>query len=81
MLKLGLTLLALTALLSACSNKCPPARPMTPPVVYLQDVTEPRFSGKTNADLVNWALEVREALRQANSDKAALRQWVEEGQK
>ena len=29
-----------------------------------------------NGDLVNWILDLQEALRQSNSDKAALRDWV-----
>ena len=49
---------------------------MLPPVVLLQEVPEPKMRGKTNADLLNWALELREALRLANSDKAALRKWI-----
>lgn len=49
-----------------------------PPTVYLQEVDEPQFTGRTNADLLAWALELREALRQSNSDKAALREWATE---
>lgn len=61
---------------SACSAKCPPVRPALPPVVYLQAVPEPEMRGKTNGDLLAWALDLRTALRQANSDKAALRDWL-----
>ncbi len=75
---IGLTLCALTACLSACAADCPPPRPAIPPAVYLQDVPEPQMRGRTNGDLANWALEVRQALRQSNSDKAALRAWVKE---
>ena len=32
----------------------------------------------TNGDLINWTLELRKALRQSNSDKAALRRWAAE---
>ncbi len=49
---------------------------MTPPVVYLQDVAEPRLEGKTNGDLAAWAVELRAALRQSNADKKALRDWL-----
>ena len=49
------------------------------PAVYLQDVPEPELRGKTNGDLAAWALELREAVRMGNSDKAALREWVEGG--
>ncbi len=48
-----------------------------PPAVYLQDVPEPQMRGRTNGDLANWALELREALRQSNGDKKALREWGE----
>ena len=75
-LALGLTALALTVCLSACGKPCPPARPMMPPVVLLQDVPEPALRGKTNGDLAAWALELREAVRLGNSDKRALREWV-----
>ena len=75
---IGPVALCLTLCLTACAAECPPARPMLPPVVYLQAVPEPELSGRTNAALVEWALELRAALRQANSDKEALRAWVNE---
>ncbi len=49
---------------------------MTPPAVYLQDVPEPRMRGKTNGDLLAWALELRAAVRLGNADKKALREWA-----
>ena len=74
---IGLILLALSMFLSACSAKhCPSARPMLPPVVYLQEVPEPQLKGRTNKALLDWAVELREALRLANGDKKALRDWV-----
>ncbi|MDR2945911.1 MAG: hypothetical protein LBV79_04100 [Candidatus Adiutrix sp.] len=48
---------------------------MLPPVVYLQDIDEPKLAGRTNGDLAEWAVELRAALRQANADKKALREW------
>ena len=72
--RLGLSALCLALLLTGCGSKpCPPARPTQPPAVLLQDVPEPKFRGKTNADLVAWSLELRQALRLANKDKAELR--------
>jgi hypothetical protein len=47
-------------------------------MVYLEAVPEPKFTGRRNADLAAWALRLRQALRQANSDKAALRAWAAE---
>ena len=51
---------------------------MMPPAVYLQDVEEPVLRGKTNGDLAAWAAELRAALRLANADKKALREWARE---
>lgn len=55
---------------------CPPPRAMLPPTVYLQDVPEPRMKGRTNGDLLAWALDLRAAVRLANADKKALREWA-----
>ena len=49
---------------------------MSPPAVLIQTVPEPRLRGKTNGDLAQWALELRAALRLANGDKKALREWA-----
>jgi len=49
---------------------------MAPPTVYLQEVPEPVLAGKTNGDLVAWAVDLRVPLRLANSDKKALREWA-----
>ena len=51
--------------------------PCSPPVVYMQDVPEPVLVGKTNRDLAEWALGLREALRRANLDKFHLREWLD----
>jgi len=48
---------------------------MMPPAVYLQDVPEPKLQGKTNGDLAEWCIALREALRLANHDKSMLREW------
>ncbi|MDR1921535.1 MAG: hypothetical protein LBS31_07320 [Candidatus Adiutrix sp.] len=49
---------------------------MLPPAVYLQSIPEPKLEGKTNGALAAWAIALREALRQANGDKAALKEWA-----
>jgi hypothetical protein len=49
-------------------------------VVYLQDVPEPALAGKTNKDLAEYVLGLREAVRRSNLDKLRLREWAE-GQK
>ena len=75
--RLGLMLTCLALFSTGCANKpCPPARPMMPPTVLLQDVPEPKLRGKTNADLADGYLKMRQALRQSNADKKALREWA-----
>ena len=51
---------------------------LTPPAVLLLKVPEPRLAGNTNAALLDYSLEMRAALRNANADKAALRTWANE---
>jgi hypothetical protein len=46
--------------------------------VYLQEIEEPVFQGRSNADLLRWSLELRQSLRLANRDKARLRSWLQE---
>lgn len=77
LLKSGLILSALILCLSACAPKIVD-RPVvvSPPVVYMQHVAVPEFKGRTNADILNWALSLQLALQQANSDKAAIRAWL-----
>lgn len=79
----GLLLISPLLWSSGCADKaatCPPARPAIPPAILLQEVPEPVFRGKTNSDLLNYAVSLRQALRLANSDKAALREWVSEAE-
>jgi hypothetical protein len=47
-----------------------------PQTVYLQDVPAHLFRGATNADLAAHVLDLREALKRSNLDKAALRDWL-----
>lgn len=66
------------AFLTACgmrTNNVPVVVP--PPVVYMQHIDVPVLQGKTNADLLAWAIDLRSALQQANNDKAAMRKWLE----
>jgi hypothetical protein len=51
------------------------------PVVYLQEMPEPKLQGQTNKELAAHVLELREALRLANSDKKALKDWAETHQR
>ena len=70
-------LMCLALCFSGCADKpCPPCRPAAPPAAYLGTVPEPKMRGRTNNDLLAWALDLRQALRLANSDKAALQEWA-----
>jgi hypothetical protein len=76
----ALTLLAAlaTVALAGCAAKLPVAVSCTPPVVWLQDIPEPALGGKTNKDLAELVLGLREALRLSNLDKYHLREWLAE---
>ena len=75
----GLALLCLL-MLPGCSQPRVVTQVQTvkliPPEVLLLETPEPRLAGNTNAALLDYALELRAALRAANTDKAALRAWV-----
>jgi hypothetical protein len=73
----GATLASLTLFLTSCAGRSPDVSPCYPPVVYLQEVPEPLLTGPTNKALAEWTAELRAALKLANSDKAALREWAE----
>jgi hypothetical protein len=47
-----------------------------PPEEYLMPCVAEEFKGKTNADLLQDNLLVRQALIRCNSDKSAIRDWV-----
>ena len=42
------------------------------PALLLEATPEPEFQGTTNGDLLEWALENRDALRRCNADKRAI---------
>lgn len=51
---------------------------LTPPALLMRETATPALHGNTNRDLLNFVLELRAALREANADKAALREWASE---
>lgn len=75
-------LMALTGLLCLSLGACAtaPTRTVisTPPADLVQDCPEPASDFQTNADLVTGFLDMRQALRVCNADKAALRLWISE---
>ncbi|MDR2199065.1 MAG: hypothetical protein LBR53_06390 [Deltaproteobacteria bacterium] len=48
-----------------------------PPAIRLQEVPEPVFRGSTNEDLIHYIQDLRDAVRQSNLDKAALRRFYD----
>ncbi|MDN2661840.1 hypothetical protein OW492_00445 [Psychromonas sp. 14N.309.X.WAT.B.A12] len=49
-----------------------------PPSALIQDRPEPKWSGTTNQDLVNYIIEQELVIKQSNSDKQLLREFVNE---
>ncbi|MDR2300745.1 MAG: hypothetical protein LBF38_01685 [Deltaproteobacteria bacterium] len=67
------------AFMTGCANKVPPTFvSCSTPVGYLQDVAEPELKGKTNKDLIEHVVELREALKRSNLDKFHLSEWAED---
>jgi hypothetical protein len=65
--------------LTNCASKTTPVTyTCNPPSVYLQNIDEPMIEGKTNKDLVEYIVKLREVIRQCNLDKLHLREWVQE---
>ncbi|WP_304736868.1 Rz1-like lysis system protein LysC [uncultured Desulfovibrio sp.] len=73
----GMTILCL-CLCPACSRTMEIPMPypvrVTPPAHLLTPTPVPTFRVTTNGDLLEWALENREALRMCNADKEAAAQ-------
>jgi hypothetical protein len=49
---------------------------LEPPNALLLQIPEPVLSGTRNKELLEYALRLRSALREANADKSALEVWV-----
>lgn len=64
-----------TLLLASCAAVTPPQR-VLPPLDLLQDCNEPPAMVGNNGQLAEYALNLRDALRGCNRDKAALREWA-----
>ncbi|WP_236615091.1 hypothetical protein [Desulfovibrio sp. X2] len=67
---------------AACSGRqtvvtVPVVERLTPPPELLRETARPRWTGRTNADLVEYALDLAAALDACNADKAALRSWAD----
>lgn len=83
--RLALGLLSLCLLpCAACSARptivtVPVVERLTPPPELLRETARPRWTGRTNADLVEYALDLAAALDACNADKAALRAWATAG--
>lgn len=49
-----------------------------PPLSLIQDVPEPKWEGRTNQDLVKYIIEQELVIKQCNSDKQLLREFLNE---
>jgi hypothetical protein len=66
-------------LCSGCSSRTPTQTRLLrlePPGALLLQIPEPVLSGIRNKDLLQYALRLRSALREANADKSALEAWA-----
>lgn len=71
----GALLLCLIVFLNGCAAPAPPPIDRSVPGNLTQATPEPLMQSADNGGLLYWALELRCALRQSNSDKAAIRAW------
>jgi hypothetical protein len=71
----GLLSLCLTLLLplSGCTTA---PKVVAPPSEYMQATPEPSPTGRTNAALAQYTLDLKDSLYRCNADKAALRDWT-----
>lgn len=76
---IGGILLFLMTSVCGCSNEklvtVPQVVYVTPPSVLLEQVTAPAFTGTTNGDLIEYILELRDALSEANAKLRAIGKW------
>lgn len=49
-----------------------------PPLSLIQDIPEPTWLGTTNQDLVSYVIEQELVIKQCNSDKQLLREFINE---
>lgn len=71
-------MLASLLLLTACSQNpvtITESIPVYAPDAMMQNITEPAYTGTTNEDHLRYTLLLRNALRRANAQFEALRQW------
>lgn len=66
--------------LSACEGtrllRQTKVEPQYPPRSLVLQTPRPPFLGGTNADLLQWALNLRDALGSCNADKGAIETWA-----
>lgn len=70
-------ILLMSLLVASCAAVAPGPQRILPPVELLQDCPEPAILAGTNGQLAQSILNLRDALRGCNRDKAALREWAQ----
>ena len=72
--RIGMLLLCLMTC-SACSMPEMQIVRLTPPETLTTAVAIPEWEGRTNGDLLRWAIKLRQACDRANVQLAAIRSW------
>jgi len=79
LLGIGSISLCLLPWLHGCASAPVPEAPQLirqkPPAQYLNRTLVPAFSGRTNADLLNYVDDLRASLGQCNADKDSILEW------
>ena len=73
----GMLLLCLT-MLPACSKEVQVVR-IGPPAALTTAVVIPDWEGRTNGDLLRWAIKLRRCADKANIQLKAIREWQQNG--
>jgi hypothetical protein len=77
-LLLGLISLSLMPLLSSCAtSQVVTTTRVCPPQTLTQSRPLPEWNGRTNGDLLQWALDAAEVIKSHNLDKQAISQFCQ----
>lgn len=69
----------LAGILAGCQVTVPKAMPRElPPEALLAPCPDPKRELRTNRDLAEYILDLRQALANCDNDKTALREWAKE---
>lgn len=69
-----------TLMLLGCASAPVETGFRTPPAALLEDCPIPAVQTKTNGDLADGVIALRQAIKTCNNDKEALREWAKDKQ-